>query len=97
MGKRGVGDLLDTMNLGGIGGQRAARPVCAAFGAAAVVATGLDVRVEARAEYDAASAFLSEQLAGRELSPDGRTVRVDSLNVMISSGIPFRSAVSSTR
>jgi hypothetical protein len=36
MGKRGVGYLLDAMNLGGIGGQLAARPVCAAFGAAAV-------------------------------------------------------------
>jgi polyvinyl alcohol dehydrogenase (cytochrome) len=36
MGKRGVGYLLDAMNLGGIGGQLAERSVCAAFGAAAV-------------------------------------------------------------
>jgi outer membrane protein assembly factor BamB len=36
MGKRGVGYLLDAASLGGIGGQLAARPVCAAFGAAAV-------------------------------------------------------------
>jgi outer membrane protein assembly factor BamB len=36
VGKRGVGYLLDTHNLGGIGHQQAALPVCAAFGAAAV-------------------------------------------------------------
>jgi polyvinyl alcohol dehydrogenase (cytochrome) len=36
MGKRGVGYLLDANNLGGIGGQLAEKPVCAAFGAAAV-------------------------------------------------------------
>jgi outer membrane protein assembly factor BamB len=36
VGKRGVGYLLDTLNLGGIGHQQAALPVCAAFGAAAV-------------------------------------------------------------
>lgn len=36
VGKRGVGYLLDTLNLGGVGHQQAALPVCAAFGAAAV-------------------------------------------------------------
>lgn len=36
MGKRGVGFLLDGLNLGGIGHQRAAMPICAAYGAAAV-------------------------------------------------------------
>lgn len=36
MGKRGVGYLLDTRHLGGIGHQLAARPICPAFGAAAV-------------------------------------------------------------
>jgi outer membrane protein assembly factor BamB len=36
MGKRGVGYLLDTAHLGGIGGQLASRSICAAFGAAAV-------------------------------------------------------------
>jgi outer membrane protein assembly factor BamB len=36
VGKRGVGYLLDSRGLGGIGGQLAAMPVCAAFGAAAV-------------------------------------------------------------
>ena len=34
-GKRGVGYLLDTAGLGGIGHQRAAGPVCVAFGSAA--------------------------------------------------------------
>jgi outer membrane protein assembly factor BamB len=37
MGKRGVGYLLDATSLGGIGHQRAARPIYAAYGAAAVV------------------------------------------------------------
>jgi hypothetical protein len=36
MGKRGVGYLLDATRLGGIGHQRAARSICAAYGAAAV-------------------------------------------------------------
>jgi outer membrane protein assembly factor BamB len=36
VGKRGVGYLLDSHGLGGIGRQRAAGPVCVAFGAAAV-------------------------------------------------------------
>jgi polyvinyl alcohol dehydrogenase (cytochrome) len=36
MGKRGVGYLLDTTKLGGIGHQRAAKAICAAYGAAAV-------------------------------------------------------------
>jgi outer membrane protein assembly factor BamB len=36
MGKRGVGYLLNTLAMGGIGHQRAARSICAAFGAAAV-------------------------------------------------------------
>jgi PQQ-like domain len=36
MGKRGVGYLLTTSSLGGIGGQLAARSICPAFGAGAV-------------------------------------------------------------
>jgi len=36
IGKRGVGYLLNTLDLGGIGHQLAAQPICAAFGAAAV-------------------------------------------------------------
>ena len=36
MGKRGVGYLLGTANPGGIGGELAAKSICAAFGAAAV-------------------------------------------------------------
>jgi polyvinyl alcohol dehydrogenase (cytochrome) len=36
MGKRGIGYLLSTTGLGGIGHQLAARAICAAFGAAAV-------------------------------------------------------------
>jgi outer membrane protein assembly factor BamB len=36
MGKRGVGYLLDTTRLGGIGHQLAAKSICAAFGSAAV-------------------------------------------------------------
>jgi outer membrane protein assembly factor BamB len=36
MGKNGVGYLLDATSLGGIGHQRAARPICPAYGAAAV-------------------------------------------------------------
>jgi outer membrane protein assembly factor BamB len=35
MGKRGVGYLLTTSSMGGIGGQRAQRAICAAFGAGA--------------------------------------------------------------
>jgi polyvinyl alcohol dehydrogenase (cytochrome) len=36
MGKRGVGYLLDTLDMGGIGHQLAAQSICAAFGTAAV-------------------------------------------------------------
>jgi hypothetical protein len=36
MGKRGVGYLLTTSSMGGIGGQLAARSICPAFGAGAV-------------------------------------------------------------
>jgi outer membrane protein assembly factor BamB len=36
MGKRGVGYLLNTLHMGGIGHQRAALAVCAAYGSAAV-------------------------------------------------------------
>src|SRR5205823_3319413 len=36
VGKRGVGYLLDTQRLGGIGGQLTRAPVCAAFGGSAV-------------------------------------------------------------
>lgn len=41
----------------------------------------LDLRVEARAEYDAAGGFLTEQLAGRTFHQDGRSFRLDSLEV----------------
>jgi outer membrane protein assembly factor BamB len=36
MGKRGTGYLLDTLSMGGIGGERAQKQICAAYGAAAV-------------------------------------------------------------
>lgn len=36
MGKRGIGYLLSSISMDGIGHQRAARPICAAFGAASV-------------------------------------------------------------
>jgi outer membrane protein assembly factor BamB len=36
MGKRGIGYLLSSTRFGGIGGQLASAPICAAFGAAAV-------------------------------------------------------------
>lgn len=36
IGKRGVGYLLDTTSLGGVGHELAEQPICAAFGAAAV-------------------------------------------------------------
>jgi outer membrane protein assembly factor BamB len=36
MGKRGVGYLLNTLGMGGIGHQRAAKSICTAYGAAAV-------------------------------------------------------------
>jgi polyvinyl alcohol dehydrogenase (cytochrome) len=36
LGKRGVGYLLDTTNLGGVGGQLAAKTICPALGAGAV-------------------------------------------------------------
>lgn len=45
------------------------------------VSDGLDLRVEARAEYDAASDFLREELVGRTFEQGGRTIRVDSLQV----------------
>jgi hypothetical protein len=42
---------------------------------------GLDLLVDARAEYGSASAFLREQVAGRTLDFDGRSIRIDSLRV----------------
>ncbi|MBO0803183.1 MAG: PQQ-binding-like beta-propeller repeat protein, partial [Nocardiopsaceae bacterium] len=36
VGKRGTGYLLDTLSMGGVGGQRAQRRICPAYGAAAV-------------------------------------------------------------
>jgi polyvinyl alcohol dehydrogenase (cytochrome) len=41
MGKRGVGYLLNTLHLGGIGGQLAERAICAAKGAASVNGTNV--------------------------------------------------------
>ncbi len=45
------------------------------------VAEGLDLLVEARAEYGAASDFLTEELGGNEMEHEGRRVRLDSLRV----------------
>jgi hypothetical protein len=45
------------------------------------VSQGLDLRVEAHAEYPAASAFLMDGLAGRTFEHEGRTIRLDSLRV----------------
>jgi len=45
------------------------------------VSEGLDLRVESRVAYDAASAFLLEELGGREFEHSGRTFRVDSLAI----------------
>lgn len=45
------------------------------------VSEGLDLRVESRVEYDAASAFLLDELGGREFEHGGRTFRVDSLTM----------------
>jgi len=44
-------------------------------------ATGLDVRVEARVEYQAATALLMDELGGRQLEHEGRHVRLDSIRV----------------
>jgi hypothetical protein len=45
------------------------------------ISEGLDLSVEARAEYGAASDFLNEELVGRAIEHDGRRVRLDSLRV----------------
>jgi hypothetical protein len=45
------------------------------------VAPALDVLVDARAGYDAASRFLQRELGGVELAGMGRTVRLDSLSI----------------
>lgn len=45
------------------------------------VQDGLDVRVEARAEYGPASEFLQQELGGRVIEHDGRRFTLDSLNV----------------
>ena len=45
------------------------------------VAEGLDLLVEAHAEYGAASDFLTQNLGGKEIEREGRTVRLDSLRV----------------
>lgn len=44
-------------------------------------ADGLDLRVEARVEYQAATALLHGELQGRELEHEGRRIRVDSVRV----------------
>jgi hypothetical protein len=44
-------------------------------------AEGLDLRVDARAEYGAASDFLVKELRGREIEREGHRVRLDSLSV----------------
>ncbi len=46
-----------------------------------VVVPGFAVRVEARAEYDEASAVLNRELAGRTVSRGDRTVRLDGFEV----------------
>lgn len=45
------------------------------------VEPGLDIRVDARAEYGAASRFLEEALSGRTIDMRGRSVQVDSIEV----------------
>jgi hypothetical protein len=84
---RGVGDSLD------IGLALQARPLVTYGGRPPPLARplppldtghvdeGLDLRVEARVEYDAAGNFLTEELGGREFDHDGRRFRLDSLKV----------------
>ncbi len=45
------------------------------------VADGLDLRVEARADYAATSGLLSDQLAGKAIEHDGRRVQIRSVAV----------------
>lgn len=45
------------------------------------VAPGLDLRVEARVDYQAVTGLLFDELAGREFVHDGRRIRLDSLSV----------------
>ena len=45
------------------------------------VPEGLDLRVEARVAYDAASAFLLEKLGGRTFEYEGRALKLDTLRV----------------
>ncbi|MEV8516535.1 PQQ-binding-like beta-propeller repeat protein [Dactylosporangium sp. NPDC051484] len=71
-GKRGVGYVLDPADLGGIGGQRAKREVCAAFGGAAVAGTTLFVPCD-----DGVRAVTVDTASGRITvgwhGPDGTT------------------------
>ena len=60
VGKRGIGYLLDTLSLGGIGNQQAALPVCAAFGAAAV--SGSTVYEPCRDGGGLAAVYVNAQL-----------------------------------
>jgi hypothetical protein len=46
-----------------------------------VVASRLDLRVDARAEYGSAGRFLNEQIAGQAVDFEGRSVVIDSLRV----------------
>ncbi|MDP2957687.1 MAG: DUF4403 family protein [Longimicrobiales bacterium] len=46
-----------------------------------IVPEGLDLRMEARVEYDAASAFLFGKVGGREFEYDERTLKLDTLRV----------------
>jgi len=45
------------------------------------VSDGLDLLVEARAEYGAASDLLTEQIGGKEIEHDGRRARIDAVRV----------------
>jgi hypothetical protein len=84
---RGLGDSLD------IGLALQARPVVSYGGRpppllrplppldTGHVREGLDLRVEARVEYDAASGLLSGQLGGRLFDHDGRRFQLDSVRV----------------
>jgi hypothetical protein len=45
------------------------------------VATGLDLIVDAYADYDAVTGFLQDELGGAEVSRAGTTMRIDSLRV----------------
>src|SRR5262249_20339327 len=67
VGKRGVGYLLNARHLGGVGGQIAKRPICPAFGGAAV--TGTTVIVPCSGGGPAAVATGGSQLKVRWRGP----------------------------